>query len=526
MRSFRPLLTVTAVLALAGTLLAAPAAAGREARPEMRAVTRSVVHAGPVDSSQERPTSFDVFARGSRPTLDPGRADGVAANRPLTPSVTFGFDALADLDGFYPSDTVGALGETVYVTAVNSSIGIFSATDGSVVLPRRTLGSLSGEPGFLQFDPKVIHDPYANVFLVVWLGFDDAPQRSTIFALAIPDATAADTGTWCLTSLLGDQVAGDGAQWADYPGVGYDEDRVTITTNQFSFANAFRYAQVMSIDKTLYDCDQPTPVPIVFGGSQTRDRNGLQAFTLQPAQTVGTGGGAQLLLSFELVRGRFDYLTIWRIKPTASGLVLKKGTVSTGKVSLPPPGTQGGGGVSNGDLFWDAGDERLVNAFYDADRDELYAAHAVRVNLKPDSVTGSYPEAAVRWYEIDPANKLPNSVLVRKGLIGTAEADLGWPTVATDANGNLFVTYSRASAPLGEFLSAWVAEIPPGSTTATQLLMHPGLATYDASSGVERWGDYTGINRSPLAPQSMATFNQYAATTTTWQQVVHAVAHT
>jgi hypothetical protein len=524
MRSFRPPLAVAVVLVLSGTLLSAPVAAGREARPQMRAVSRSVVHAGPVDSSQRRPTSFDIFARGSRPAAG-GASDGVPTDRPSVPGVTFGFDALADLDGFFPSDTVGALGESVFVTAVNSSVGVYAAADGSVVLPRMTLGFLSGDAGLLQFDPKVIFDQYAGVFLVVWLGFDDVPQESQIFALAIPDVTAADPGTWCLTSLLGDQVAGDGAQWADYPGVGYNEDRVTITTNQFSFANRFRYAQVMSIDKSLYDCAQPSPVPVVFGGSQTRDREGIQAFTVQPAQTVGAGGGEQLLLSFQLVKGKADYLTVWRIAQTASGFALKKGTVPTGKVSLPPLGTQGGGGISDADLYWDAGDERLVNAFYDADRDELYAAHAVRANLKPDAVTGSYPESAIRWYEIDPAITLKDSVLARKGRIGSPEADAGWPTVATDSDGNLFVTYSRASAPLGEFLSAWVAEVAPGSTSASQQLLHAGSATYDAASGVERWGDYTGINRSPLAPLSMATFNQYAASTTTWQQVVHVITH-
>ena len=110
MRPTRHLLAATAALSLVVTLLAAPVAAGREARPEVREATRSVVHAGPVDVRQRRPTSFDVFARRSRPTLASVRADGAAGLRPLTPSVTFGFDALADLDGFYPSDTVGALG--------------------------------------------------------------------------------------------------------------------------------------------------------------------------------------------------------------------------------------------------------------------------------------------------------------------------------------------------------------------------------------------------------------------------------
>jgi hypothetical protein len=284
----------------------------------------------------------------------------------------------------------------------------------------------------------------------------------------------------------------------------------------------------MTIDKVgLYDCSQPVPVPTVFGGTQTRDANGIQSFTLRPAETVGTSPGAQLLLSFEPINGKFDYLVIWRIKPTASGFSLTKACCGlTGKVSNPPPGTQGGGGVSNGDLFWDAGDTRLINAFYDADRNELFAAHTVFKNFKPDTLTGGYPEAAVRWYEVNPAAKLKNSVLARKGTVGAAEVDVGWPSVASDSTGTLFVTYSRASDPHGEFISAWVATIPPGSTAATQLLVHAGSATYDAVNGLERWGDYTAVNRDPLNGQNLAIFNQYAASSDQWQQFISVVTDT
>ena len=59
MRPIRPLHAIVATVSLAVMLLAAPVAAGGEATPNVREATRSVVHAGPVDSSQRRPTSFD-----------------------------------------------------------------------------------------------------------------------------------------------------------------------------------------------------------------------------------------------------------------------------------------------------------------------------------------------------------------------------------------------------------------------------------------------------------------------------------
>jgi hypothetical protein len=199
--------------------------------------------------------------------------------------------------------------------------------------------------------------------------------------------------------------------------------------------------------------------------------------------------------------------------------------MSTGRTHPAPPGTQGEGSLTNNDTWWDTGDLRLINAFYDADRSALYAAHVVGRDLGPDTVTGGYPESVIRWYEVLPASRLVDSVLNRKGIVGQAETDAGWPTVATDASGNLFITYSRASEPLDEFLSAWAAEIVPGSTSATTMLLRAGTAVHNAGSGLERWGDYTGINRDPIDPNLIAMVNQIATPGSAWQQTVNVVTH-
>ena len=525
MRTSRRLLAVLTVLAAGvGLLLIPSASAGRAARPHVRTASRAVVHGRVTAASQDRPTSFDVFAQRSRP--DVSRTHAAQRSSARSPSAVTGFDGMDDLDGFFPSDTTGALGDSFFVAAVNSSIEVFDL-NGTTAVPRTTLSSISGDPSILHFDPKVIYDQYTDTFVVVWLGQDDAPRASEIFMVAIPNATATTTTTWCVTDFAGDQIAASPDLWADYPTVGYNDTRITISTNQFTFPSStarFRYSQIMTIDKSVYDCSLPVPTPTVFGGTTTRDANRIQSFTIQPAQSVGSSPGPQLLISFQEISGKLDYLVLWRIKPTATGLTLKKACCGgTGKVSTPPPGTQGGGGVNNADFFWDAGDLRLVNAFYDADRNELFAAHTVFKNFKPDALTGGYPEAGVQWYEIDPANKLVNSILARKGVIGSPEVDLGWPTVATDASGTLFVTYNRASDPHDEFLSAWVATIPPGSNNDTQLLLHAGTATYDIIGGIERWGDFTAINRDPVASDEVATFNQYASSSSTWQQFISVV---
>ena len=532
MRTSRRLLPVLMVLALGIALMAAPATG----RPDVqsRTVTRSIVHGRDAGVSERQPTSFEVFGQRSRPRLSTQGSTEAPSTR--VPASLSGFDGLADPVSL-PSDTTGALGDSFYVVAVNTQVAVYDRTGVQVVAPIQLDALHPDSLGRFEFDPKVIYDQYADTFLIVYLVEEDAPRQSLILTVAIPNATANNPTTWCSNSFPGDALPSSPQVWADYPGVGYNDTRVTITTNQFTFPSStarFRYSQVMTIDKVgLYDCTQPAPVPTAFGGTQTRDDNGIQAFTLRPAETVGASPGPQLLVSFRCFplakcsgppfAGKESYLTLWRIKPTSSGFALKKRSLPTGRVAFPPFGSQGGGGLNNIDFFWDAGDNRLINAFYDADRNELFAAHTVFKNLKPDALTGGYPEAAVRWYEVNPAAKLKNSVLARKGIVGAAEVDVGWPSVASDSTGTLFVTYSRASDPHGEFLSAWFATIPPSSTAATQLLVHAGAATYDARNGFERWGDYTAINRDPLDGQNIATFNQYAASSNQWRQFISVV---
>ena len=64
MRTSRRLLAVlTGLVAGAGLLLVAPAAAERQARPHARTAARAIVHGHVTAASQNRPTSFEVFAQ-------------------------------------------------------------------------------------------------------------------------------------------------------------------------------------------------------------------------------------------------------------------------------------------------------------------------------------------------------------------------------------------------------------------------------------------------------------------------------
>jgi hypothetical protein len=461
-----------------------------------------------------------------------------------------GFLGLAANGEIAPSDTTGAGGVTHVVTAVNVSYAVWPNTTlsdppGTVApLVTGTLDSLfpTLPGGSFVFDPKVVYDHYAGRFVIAFLAGHGRPftpgyESSRLLIASIPDATAQDPSTWCLRNLNADQIRRNGKQFGDYPGLGFDREFVYVTTNQFDFGQAerFRYAQIMALGKTqLYDCGAQLEVT-AFGASETAEPSGGPAFTIQPAITQSEAGLGQIgyMASFQEATCGFlcgKKLTIWRVKRRGNRLDLASDEVGVTSGRMAPLGTQRDGSPTCNPIehCWDAGDLRLVTAFYDADRDRLYTAHAVRVDIVPSD---GYLESVVRWYEIDPS-PIKRSRVTRTGVVGDSGRDSGWPSVATDSAGTIYVNYNRGGAPVpGEYLSAVVAAIPPGSTVpVSSVVVGPGEALYvDETGRPQRWGDFTAANRDPTDPLDVWTVNQYAKTdlvpptTNLWQQVVNRV---
>ena len=476
--------------------------------------------------------------------------DAASGSSVATPTNEGGFIGLSGNGEIAPADTTGAGGVSHVVTAVNVSYGVWPTGPlGDPPVPNAPLltGTLEslfpGLPGgSFVFDPKVVYDHYSGRFVIVVLAghgkpFTSGVEVSKLLIASIPDATASDQSTWCLRQVNADQVRHNGKQFADYPGLGFDQNYVYVATNQFDFGRSevFRYSQIAALNKAqLYNCAGPLKVT-AFGGKETSDPSGGPAFTIQPAVTETDLGLGQTGFMASFQEGTCGFLcgkrlTIWRLKKKGGRLDLSSGEVKVAPGHMAPLGTQRDGSPTCNPIehCWDAGDLRLVTAFYDADRDRLYTAHAIRFDV---SQGDGYIESSIRWYEIDPS-PIRKPRVTRSGIVGDSGRDSGWPSLATDSVGNLFVNYNRAGAPVpGEYLSSVVATIPPGSVVPNaSIVLVPGEALYvDEPGRPQRWGDYTAANRDPTDPLDVWAVNQYARTdltpptTNLWQQVVHRV---
>jgi hypothetical protein len=530
----RRVLVVTAAAVL-GSVLAPSSSAVRPGREEARGRAFGYLSRDPL-SRQARARLRTEPSTARRVPAAPSRGS-------LAPVNELGFDGIQGHGNIWPSDTVGAAGPDHVVTAVNVEFAIYDEVGNPLLGPRRLRRLFPNLPSrTILFDPKVVYDHYRGRFVLAVLAahgppFGPGEKRSWILMVSIPQATATQTGTWCKRSINGDQRRGDGRQFADYPGLGFDKQRVYVTTNQFTFDREenFDYAQILALHKgRLYHCNRSLAKK-VFAGGQTRDPEGTPAFTIQPAVTLTETGAAppEYMVSFQdtsFCRGRGPCgkrLTIWRINRGGGELRLFKRSVGVGVASIAPYGTQRGGSF-NFETLWDTGDLRLINAVFDADLGRLYTAHAVRADLEPD-IGGNYIESAIRWYEVDPS-PFGDIEVTRKAFRGTPETDAGWPVLATDATGTLFLTYSRASAFSSppEYLSAWAATVQPATIGFDQLELVPGEARHEALPGPERWGDYNGISRDPDDPTQIWMVNQIAESdgsgpSSRWQQTVNRV---
>ncbi|MBA3363326.1 MAG: hypothetical protein H0T07_02850 [Actinobacteria bacterium] len=449
----------------------------------------------------------------------PGESGGILAPTVLPPT----FDGVPDLADVSPGDPTGALGLTHHLAAVNVHMAFYDRA-GLEVDPPRRLRSLDDQlpAGVRDFDPKVVYDAYRQHFLLVFASASNT--RSFLSLVVIPEGSEAVTADWCVLHMSGDQVRNNGKQLADYPMLGFTEDRVTLTTNQFDysdapFAGGFQYVQVVSMRKAqLYDCSVPV-VPIkVFSRTQTRDPDGSRAFTIVP--TVSTGGAptTQYMTSLDF-NGSTGKLILWRLKAVDGVLKLSKVSLGGGGMAYPPWGRQCGN-TTGLNSKWDTGDLRLTSSFLDSALGRLYTTTAMTGNIGGGAV-----ESVVRWWEVDPSSVLANSDVTRKGRVGAAGRDVAWPSIATDGDGKVWVNYARAGAP--ECLAAYAGVVQPGATSSSSILIQAGFGRYEYGPGVERWGDYTAISRDPLDPSTMAAYGAYpiddgegGTATDLWQQVI------
>jgi uncharacterized repeat protein (TIGR01451 family) len=499
-----------------------------------------------VDTTRPRPSKPEVEFRRQQPLRqNPGAAavsrwpmigPRLVAPRPYNPQ-TVGTNFLGSQlleSGFIPPDSMGDVGPTQILVAINGRIKVFDKTGvlGSLNVTMDTFfNSVRGGVGVS--DPHVRYDRLSGHWFVTIVNVPaQGPNRVLIAVSSGPTIT--NTASFTFFQFQQDAVGAPGGDlngFADYDTLGVDKFALYIGVNIFNQAgNAFLGTTGFVVNKA--NLIGGTLTVTAFRQMAGNTCPGAGPYAPQgvnnddPAATQGYFAGVDICL--------FGLLQVRRVNnpggaPTLSGNL----AVSVPATSFPIDQVQPGGAPA-----LDALDDRLFAVAIHRNKitglSTLWTAHNIQVDSGGAAVD-CFPSPSCpggrngsRWYEIGSLTATP--ALVQSGTLfdPAASNPFGYwiPSVAMSGQGHMALGASRASAVGGTGPASGHASISVAGRLGTDALgttQAPTLAVdsdsrYDTSDpgDPERWGDYSQVGVDPNDDMTMWTFQEYAIPVTSY----------
>ena len=536
MKTFRPqqLCVYLLSVAIIGWVLPAQAQSEGQAGP---VVSRSVRHStsaplrdlvrepkAPFEGEPREINPIGVLPK-ERPTGPSMGSERMPAPYPPVPApdpiVTFA--GLGQLDGVLPPDTVGDVGPTYYVQAINLSYAVFDKQNGNIVLGPFDINDLwNGAGGNCESqndgDPIVLYDSTSNRWMISQFALDFPPITESYDQCIAVSTTGDPTGSWYLYEFhWSDSILND------YPHFGIWPDGLYMAVNQFdggTFAwrgqgvAAFEWeemlkgnaATMVKFDLYAHNDFYGAQIPVDWDGADSPPPAGRPGLFVEweDADWSTPPLSADQLWFWEF---HVDWAT-----PTNStfgnGLdfdyVLDTIDVDPDMcngarncIPQPPPATSGS--------YLDSLGSRLLHRL--AYRN--MGSHEVLVGNHTVDADGT-DHAGVHWFEIRDPFGTP---FMQQDNVWAPDAEHRWlGSIAMDKNGNIGLGYSVSSATtfpsirytgrlagdaLGTMREEKSAFVGGGSQTSTS----------------NRWGDYSSMNVDPDDDMTFWYTQEYYAST-------------
>ncbi len=395
-----------------------------------------------------------------------------------------------------PPDPYLAVGPNNIIAVVNTSFRIFDK-EGNIL---KTISADSWYnnvfPSSGAFDPKVLYDAIDQRWVMVWLQQNDGAHSANLLLSVSDDSDPIGTWyNWALPANLNGTSNGD--NWTDYQGVGYDQNAIYVTGNQWSFAvggqNTFQYAKIRIIPKAQLYAN-------TAGACSWKDIwniNNGNSFTIRPS-FMYTNSSKYYLVE---VPYQANFVRVYNITNPLGTAVLGLNNIAVTSYSSPGNPSQLGGGMAlegggsylrNEPKFRD-GFLYYVHAIQNPSFPQYSALHYVKINTSTNTTTQDYSFGANGYWHF-------------------------YPSMDVDVNGNVALAYSRSSLNeyAGAFFTGRFANDPAGFMGSQPIAAGEGnyVVTYGGTRN--RWGDYTGIVLDPVEQNRFWALSEYAAGTNIW----------
>jgi len=497
-----------------------PGNGGATLRLSARTVTFDVRDLPPLPDGASVPThERDRVPERKSPKVPPegtqtfaaiGAAVAVGASVPA-PGSDASFEGLAyndDCSGVqcgngHPPDTVGDVGPSHYIQAINTAIGIFNKSTGARIagfsfddfMSQGSFGNLCDTDNY--GDPVVLYDTFADRWVIADFAFQVDGSGNIVsppgayLCFAVSQSGDPVSGGWHFSSLH----VTDGLP--DYPKLGIWPDGIYVSANMFDFSagGGFQNVRVWALNKAQLYAGQ-NPQVVAFDAP---DRTGpCPVFTLLPSNArlqTGTppAGRENLFASVWCYTAR---VRIWKFHVdwgnTANSTFTGPFDSVASTTWASPPGTVPS---LNGNDLDVLGIRLMMQNQYSniGGLESLWNAHTV--------AGSSSSQAAVRWYQVPVTGGAVGNPL-QAATYNPDGSSRFMPSVAVDRIGNMAIGYSVSNGsmyPAIRYAGRLTGDAADTITQTERSLIEGGGTQVGncGGSACERWGDYSAMTLDP-----------------------------
>jgi hypothetical protein len=415
-----------------------------------------------------------------------------------SPAALASFEALGDNGTVIPPDTDGAVGPHHLIVAVNSQVVIEDRA--GTTLKAVTIAGFWLSLGVADaFDPHVLYDPYGQR----WIFSAAAGESSANAAILIGVSQTSDpTGGWNLYRVAVDP---SGANWGDYPTLGFNKSWIVVQANLFAVSGGtFTKSVIWAFSKADLYAGGAGQYTVLKPGS---------GFTQLPATTYDPNLSMMYLL--ESSSGGSAKLRLDTITGAVGAEVLTTGvaypTGSSGWQSFSP--TLNFAPQRGSARLVDTDDDRLQSCVYR--NGSLWASHTVYL-----PTTGTPTRTAAQWWQIATAAGSIGQVQQFGRIDDSSGANFyAYPTLAVNRNNDVMVGYTQFGPglyPSAAYSTRLASDA--ANTMEAGVTLKAGEAAYfkDFGTGDNRWGDFSSTVVDPIDDTTMWTIQEYAGQNNMW----------
>jgi hypothetical protein len=455
-------------------------------------------------------------------SVTPGQPEPAAPSEPGAPSApapatSASFDGL-DFNTWgagHPPDTVGDVGPTYFIQAVNSSVGIFRKSDGMRVAAF-TLDALMSQGNFGNLcdtdnfgDPVVLYDTFEDRWVITDFAFQlsggSVVNPPGMFqCIAVSKTGDPVSGGWNFYSINTANGLGD------YPKFGIWPDGLYMTTSMFAYMSggAFQNPRFYAFNKAQMYAGQPTVQVVSFDGPDD--------FTVLPSNArlqtgtppPGTPNYFVSTWNFTNALSVYKFHVDWD-RPalsTFTGPDLPLSATSWPNAAVANAPSQGGNSLDVLQIR-----AMMQNQYTNfGGVESLWDTHTVRRGN-----TSGF--AAPRWYQLDVTGGTVNANVAQAATFDPDAANVihrFMPSLAVDRAGNMALGYSTSSSTTKPAIkyAGRLSTDPVNTLGQTEQVLIQGAGTQTGNCGgtCTRWGDYSTMSLDPDGCTFWFTSEYYA----------------